>query len=100
MNIVIILGSARLNQELTRRLAQEKTSLGETISVVMLEKSEGVVERDRDALQQAREASIKEYFFGDAKGTLSPYTQQVDYDSLTIYRSPDRVFLRLPRSHS
>ncbi len=85
-----MLGSARLNQELTRRFASEKTSLGESIGVVMLDKSEGVVDRDRDALQLARESSIKEYFFGDPKRTLSPSTQQVDFDSLTIYKTPER----------
>ncbi len=92
---MIVLGSARLNQELTRRFAQEKTSLGEPISVVMLEKSEGVVQLDREALQNSLEASIKEYFFGDKKRTLSPHTQQVDFDTLTIYKSPDRELFRL-----
>jgi len=96
VNIVVILGSARLNQELSKRFAQEKTNLGEPIEIVMLEKSEGVVDRDRDALQVAREAAIKEYFFGDTKRTLSPNTQQVDYDTLTIYKCPDRELFSSP----
>jgi len=89
VNIIAVLGSARLNQELTRRFAQEKTSLGDPIGVVLLDKSEGVVDRDRDTLQRAREAVIREYFFGDSRRTLSPYTQQVDFDSLTIYKIPE-----------
>jgi len=64
---------------------QERTSLGEPISVVMLDKSDGVVERDKDALQPAREAAIREYFFGTGRTTLSPHTQQVDFDTLTVY---------------
>lgn len=36
-----------------------------------------------------REAAIKEYFFGDAKRTLSPFTQSVSFDDLAIFRAPD-----------
>ncbi|KLU93099.1 Clp1 [Magnaporthiopsis poae ATCC 64411] len=85
VNIVVVLGSARLTQELTRRFATEKTSLGETVGVVSLDKSDGVVERDEGFLQQCREAAIKEYFFGDASLTLSPSTQQVAFDDVHIY---------------
>jgi len=85
VNIIVVIGSARLNQDLSRRFAQERTSLGEPISVVMLDKSDGVVERDREALQPAREAAVREYFFGAGRTTLSPHTQQVDFDALTVY---------------
>jgi polyribonucleotide 5'-hydroxyl-kinase len=78
-----------MNAELTKRFAEEKTSLGEPINVVLLDKSEGVVERDEAFLQQSREAAIKEYFFGDARRTLSPQIQQVDFDSLIIYKPSD-----------
>ncbi|KAI9152164.1 mRNA cleavage and polyadenylation factor CLP1 [Paramyrothecium foliicola] len=86
INVIVVLGSTRMNAELTKRFAEEKTSLGEPIHVVSLDKSEGVVERDEAFLQQTREAAIKEYFFGDARRTLSPQIQQVDFDSLIIYK--------------
>lgn len=92
VNIIVVLGSARMNAELLRRFSTEKTSLGEPINVVLLDKSEGVVERDEAFMQQAHEAAIKEYFFGDTKRTLSPFTQQVDFDGVTIYRAADREF--------
>ncbi|KAF4925430.1 mRNA cleavage and polyadenylation factor CLP1 [Colletotrichum viniferum] len=88
-NIIIVLGSAALNAEVQQRFASEKTSLGEPYSIVLLEKSEGVAERDEGFMQQVCEASIKEYFFGTVGRTLSPATQQVDFDSLTIYRLGD-----------
>jgi hypothetical protein len=76
--------------ELTKRFATETTTLGEPIHVVGLDKSDGVVERDEGFMQQVQEAAIKEYFFGDALRTLSPFTQQIDWDSLVIYQSdPD-----------
>lgn len=59
------------------------------IQVVSIDKSDGVVERDESFLEQSREAVIKEYFFGDAKRTLSPQIQQVDFDSLVIYKLAD-----------
>lgn len=84
-----MLGSPQLNAELLRRFSAERTSLGEQYSILLLEKSEGVVERDVGFMQQACEASIKEYFFGSIGQTLSPATQQVDFDSLAIYRLGD-----------
>lgn len=89
VNIIIVLGSSRINAELSRRFADEKTTLGEKIYVIQLDRSEGVVDRDETFMQQAYEAAIKEYFFGSVGRTLSPATQQIDIDSLTIYRLGD-----------
>lgn len=33
-----------------------------------------------------REAAIKEYFFGNLKTTLSPYTQFIPFDDISIYK--------------
>ncbi|KAL0930388.1 pre-mRNA cleavage complex ii protein clp1 [Colletotrichum truncatum] len=89
VNIIIVLGSSSLNAEVQQRFSAEKTSLGEQYSIVLLDKSEGVVERDEGFMQQLCEASIKEYFFGSIGRTLSPATQQVDFDTLTMYRLGD-----------
>ncbi|KAM3512390.1 hypothetical protein MY11210_003956 [Beauveria gryllotalpidicola] len=89
VNIVVILGRSGLNAEIAKRFATEKTSLGEPIQVITLEKSDGVVDRGDSFTEHTREAVIKEYFFGDARRTLSPQIQQVDFDSLVIYRLPD-----------
>jgi polyribonucleotide 5'-hydroxyl-kinase len=78
-----------LNAELVKRFASEKTSLGEPIQVLQIDKSDGVSHRDEAALQNTRESVIKEYFFGDARRTLSPQIQQVDFDSLVIYKASD-----------
>lgn len=85
----MVLGTTRSNDELAKRFASEKTSLGEPIAVVFLDKSDGAVERDQSLMQHAREAVIKEYFFGDSRRTLSPQIQQVDFSSLTLYKVPD-----------
>lgn len=45
--------------------------------------------RDEIWMLQEREADVKEYFFGDAKMVLSPSTQLVDFDTLTIYKIPE-----------
>ncbi|TQW03286.1 mRNA cleavage and polyadenylation factor IA/II complex [Cordyceps javanica] len=89
VNIVVIVGTSGLNAEIAKRFATEKTSLGEPIQVITLDKSDGVVDRDEAFTEHSREAVIKEYFFGDARRTLSPQIQQVDFDSLVIYRLPD-----------
>lgn len=89
VNIVITLGTAPVCSQISKRFANEKTTLGEDIQVVSLDQSDGVVDQSDMFLQHTREAAIKEYFFGDARRTLSPQIQQVDFGSVVIYRLPD-----------
>ncbi|ATZ55803.1 Bcclp1 [Botrytis cinerea B05.10] len=86
VNIILVLGSERLHSEMLRRFSTHKTDNGEAITLVRLDKSGGCVDRDDAFMQQMREATIKEYFFGDAKRTLSPHTQVVNFDELSIYK--------------
>ncbi|XXG98276.1 hypothetical protein Hte_004599 [Hypoxylon texense] len=86
VNIVLVIGSERMSSEMQKKFAGQKTSLDEAIAVVSLDKSGGVVERDSGFLQQVREFAIREYFFGTATATLSPFTQQVDFSALSLWR--------------
>ncbi|EPE06748.1 pre-mrna cleavage complex ii protein clp1 [Ophiostoma piceae UAMH 11346] len=94
VNMVVVLGqsseSIAIRESLEQRLVGDAatTSTGEPIQVVQLDSSDGVVARTDSVEQQQREACIKEYFFGDTKRTLSPYTQQVDGETLTVFRLP------------
>jgi polyribonucleotide 5'-hydroxyl-kinase len=88
-----VIGSTNISSELSRRFSTERTSLGEPISVVPIDKSDGVVVRDEAFLQHVREAAIKEYFFGDSRRTLSPLIQQVDFDNVTVYHNSDGTHL-------
>lgn len=89
MNIVLVIGSAGIHAELQSRLESEKTAHGEPITLVLLDKSDGVAEPDKAFTKFAREAAIKEYFFGDAKRTLSPFTQSVSFDDVAIFKTPE-----------
>lgn len=86
VNIVLVIGSERISSELQKKIGGQKTSLDEPITIVSLDKSGGVVEKDAGFLQQVHEAAIKEYFFGNANNTLSPFTQQVDFSALSVWR--------------
>lgn len=89
VNIIIVLGSEFLDAELTKRFANGKTSLGEPIDVVHLERPDGVAAKSPTFEQHARESIIKDYFFGVARRTLSPQAQQVDFDKITVYKLAD-----------
>lgn len=91
VNIILVLGSERLHSEMLRRFSTHKTDNGEAITLVRLDKSGGCVDRDDAFMQQMREATIKEYFFGDAKRTLSPHTQVVNFDELSIYKVKEGI---------
>ena len=69
-----------------RRFNTPKTVHNESITVVKVDKSGGCVDRDETYLRQLRQAQIREYFFGDAKNTLSPHTQQIDFNQFAIYK--------------
>jgi polyribonucleotide 5'-hydroxyl-kinase len=86
VNTILVLGSERLHSEMMRRFSSYRTSSGEAITLVKLDKSGGCVDRDDTFMQQMQEAGIREYFFGDTKRTLSPHTQQVNFDDATIYK--------------
>jgi len=86
VSVIVVLGSERLYSDMLRKFNGQKTSAGETMTVVKLDKSGGCVDRDEAYLEQFRQAQIREYFFGDAKSTLSPHTQQIDFSSVRIYK--------------
>lgn len=71
---------------MVRRFNGQKTSTDETVEVVKLEKSGGCVDRDEGYMRQFRQAQIREYFFGDAKNTLSPHIQHVEFSQLSVYK--------------
>lgn len=87
---MVVLGSERLYSDLLRRFNVQNTGAGETTTVVKVDKSGGCVDRDEAYLQQFRQSQVREYFFGDANVTLSPHTQQIDFDHLTIYKFAER----------
>ena len=80
------MGSERLYSDLARRFTKQRTADNEAITVIKVDKSGGCVDRDEKYLQQFRQAQIREYFFGTAKNTLSPHTQQIDFSQIKIYK--------------
>ena len=71
---------------MVRRYNGPKPSTIENIEVVKLEKSGGCVDRDEEYMRHFRQAQVREYFLGDAKNTLSPHIQHVDFSQLTIFK--------------
>ncbi|KAI9827179.1 MAG: Cleavage polyadenylation factor subunit clp1 [Thelocarpon impressellum] len=86
VNVLLVLGSERLYSDMVKRFDGSRISTDETITVLKLAKSGGCVDRDDAFLRQARQAQVREYFFGDARRTLSPHTQQVDFGQVTVYK--------------
>jgi polyribonucleotide 5'-hydroxyl-kinase len=58
----------------------------DAITLVRLDKSGGCVDRDNEFMKNTQELSIREYFFGDLKRTLSPHIQQLNFDEVVIYQ--------------
>ncbi|KAK4199208.1 Pre-mRNA cleavage complex II protein Clp1-domain-containing protein [Triangularia verruculosa] len=94
VNIIVVLGSPDLEAELRSR--NNKSTLGEPIEIVNLDKPDGVVEQDRQYLLSSRKALIKDYFFGDSKRALSPSVQSFSFDDVVIFRAVDGLDLDDP----
>lgn len=95
-NFVVVLGSDQLKREMGMRLAGEKTSFGEPIAVLGLDKSDGAVQIDKGWRQKSTETAIKEYFFGGIKARLSPFTQSASFDELVVFKAPDEPYEGAP----
>ncbi|KAI4139086.1 MAG: hypothetical protein LQ340_008024, partial [Diploschistes diacapsis] len=55
VNVLFILGSERLYNDLSRRFSKPTTAGAEGVMVVKLDKSGGCVDRDAEYLQRLRE---------------------------------------------
>lgn len=93
VNAIICLGSERLYSDMVRRFDKQPVpgNSGQTVSVIKLAKSGGVVDRDAGYMRAVHEAQIRSYFYGNPKVganiSLQPRQQQVDFDALpTLWR--------------
>ena len=92
VTVLLVLGSERLYSEMKRRFSAP--GLDEPVTIIKLDKSGGCVDRDETYMRKFREAQIKEYFYGHGNMGLSPFTQLVEYNQVTIYRINDGNYLQ------
>ncbi|KAI9883504.1 MAG: hypothetical protein M1823_004721 [Watsoniomyces obsoletus] len=86
INVILVLGNERLYSDMARRFEGSSASTDEAIKVVKLARSGGCVDREEEYMKQLRQVQIREYFFGDIKRTLSPHMQQLEFDSVVIFK--------------
>ncbi|KAK6524457.1 Cleavage polyadenylation factor subunit clp1 [Arthrobotrys megalospora] len=72
---IAVLGSERLYNTMLKSFSSS------SVSVIKLPTSGGCVDRDAPFKKAIRDATVKKYFFGDEKCTLSPYTVTIEFDS-------------------
>ncbi|KAL8787288.1 MAG: hypothetical protein Q9195_007847 [Heterodermia aff. obscurata] len=89
VSVLVTLGSERLASEMAHRFHGQKAGTSESITVLKLDKSGGCVDRDYEYMQQTQRAQLREYFHGERSNSLSPHTQQVDFDQFTIFKIID-----------
>ena len=83
VDTLLVLGSERLYSDMCRRFQDRPRN---PVAVVKLQKSGGCVDREEAFMKQVRETAIREYFFGEPKRTLSPYTMTVGLDDVKVWR--------------
>ncbi|XP_065093064.1 protein CLP1 homolog [Ochlerotatus camptorhynchus] len=78
VNAVFVLDQERLYNELLR-------DVGQSVQVIYLPKSGGVVERTRSQRAEARDNRIREYFYG-SKMPLYPHSFDVKFSDVKIFK--------------
>ncbi|ELU18019.1 hypothetical protein CAPTEDRAFT_222774 [Capitella teleta] len=78
VDVILVMDQERLHSELSKDMPN-------FVKVVLLPKSGGVVERSKIVRRDARDARIKEYFYG-IRNSLYPHTFGVPYSEVTIYK--------------
>ncbi|RUP46047.1 Pre-mRNA cleavage complex II protein Clp1-domain-containing protein [Jimgerdemannia flammicorona] len=81
VNVIIALGHERLYSDMVRILKDNQT-----VSVIKLAKSGGVVERDASFRRQTQMHKIQEYFYGTPKCDLLPYSTFINFNDVSIFR--------------
>ncbi|KAK4057354.1 Cleavage polyadenylation factor subunit clp1 [Microbotryomycetes sp. JL221] len=83
-NIVLVVGSQRLEDQVKRLLETNKT-----VTVVRVPPSNGASEADDSLAKRVKDAQIRSYFYGGpalTAGVLSPFSIIVKFDDLKIFR--------------
>ena len=83
IDTLLVLGSERLYSDMCRRFEDRQQN---PVAVVKLQKSGGCVDREEAFMKQGRETAIREYFFGEPKRTLSPYTMTAGFGDIHVWR--------------
>ncbi|PNS18645.1 hypothetical protein CAC42_5184 [Sphaceloma murrayae] len=90
ITVILILGSERLYNDLSRRFANSSSS-PDGPTVLRIATSPGAVSRDPTFLKSHRAAQIRSYFFGEPRlgMPLNPHSQTLSFSELVIYRVID-----------
>lgn len=78
VDVIAVLDQERLYNEMKR-------DMPDFVKVIMLPKSGGVVERNQNARSDARDAKVREYFYGP-KNMLFPHTFELKCSDIKIYK--------------
>ncbi|KAH3678379.1 hypothetical protein WICMUC_001396 [Wickerhamomyces mucosus] len=79
IDILVVVGNERLFIDLKKRFK-------ERLTVVKVPKSAGVVDIDDAYQRKLQQKAIKEYFHGIDKSPLSPYTVNVDFKVVNVFK--------------
>lgn len=88
INMIVVIGNERLVIELRKKF---KHKVNNSLNIVKLTKSGGVVEVDEAFVRNLQQQTIREYFYGTLKSPLSPYNTNIDFKDLVIYKTVESL---------
>lgn len=79
VDVIIVLDQERLYNELKR-------DMPDFVNVLLHPKSGGVVERNQQQRSEARDAQVREYFYGIKSNSIFPHPVQVKFNDIQIFK--------------
>ncbi|KAK6098749.1 Cleavage polyadenylation factor subunit clp1 [Batrachochytrium dendrobatidis] len=80
-NVILVIGHERLYSDLFRKYSDKPG-----MNVVKLNKSGGVVTRDKEIRRKMQMQRVKEYFYGTHKTEMMPFSQTVPFSEVVVRR--------------
>ena len=80
VTVLVVVGHERLYSDMMRKYEQRKD-----LTIVKVAKSGGCVELEDSYFEDAQRHAIRDYFYGDVRFPLTPYSYVIDFVRLHVY---------------
>ncbi|EGV66140.1 hypothetical protein CANTEDRAFT_112565 [Yamadazyma tenuis ATCC 10573] len=84
---IVVIGNEKLSIDLQKKFVHKVSN--NSLCIIKLSKSEGVVELDESYIRKCQEETIKQYFNGYFRNPLSPFKTEITISDFVFYQPVD-----------
>lgn len=84
VNFIVVIGNERLLIDLRKRFKHKVSN--SMLDFIKISRSGGTLDLDDSFIRQTQQECVQQYFYGNFRNRLSPFTIEVDINDYVIYR--------------